>query len=365
MNPDDGTIRWEFDTGNKIRALVETSDGVCAGNFSSETYRVTIDGTEEWKHTGAGGRPNSPPVVAEERVFIGGPDAKLHALDEVDGRHLWAQGTEQPIQGGCAVENGRVFLKATKTGAFDAASGSLLWGFRPLAGSDTNPVLANGVLYICETSGLVDRTVYAVDTENGEVLWEQETDTRLRASPAVKDGVLCTGSQAGTIYGINAESGQIRWDVSTNGVVEAAPTIKDGSVYVGSRNGELYNLNLQDGDRQWLDRSMDPIRASPAIADDVLYVATLNSFHAIELPNRNERWSKYSTGAIAAPAVGDGFVYFGDSDAVVRALDRKTGDEVASFQTGRGSIRSGLAAVNGTVYVGGSDGTLYALDSRQ
>jgi serine/threonine protein kinase len=71
-------------------------------------------------------------------------------------------------------------------------------------------------------------------------------------------------------------------------------------------------------------------------------------------------WS-YTTGDAvgSSPAVVNGVVYVGSGDHSLYALDAGTGNKLWSYATG-GSIGSSPAVVNGVVYVGSNDGKVYA-----
>jgi parallel beta-helix repeat protein len=74
-------------------------------------------------------------------------------------------------------------------------------------------------------------------------------------------------------------------------------------------------------------------------------------------------WS-YATGSLvlSSPAVVNGVVYLGSYDDSVYALNATTGALVWSYATG-GAVISSPAVVNGVVYVGSDDGNVYALDA--
>lgn len=357
-----GEKSWQYDTGNKIRSLGATADGVLLGNLDAETYRVTAGGSEEWHHVGESIPIWSTPIVGDGTVFVGGTDAQFHAIEEASGEREWAVQTEQPVVGGSVYSEGRVYLQATKTGAFDAESGSIEWSFRPMSFGVTAPAFDDGVLYACETSEIVDFNLYAADVSEGEVLWEQGTESRLLATPAVADGVVCTGSQSGVAYGFDAGTGEILWEYPTGDRLEAGPTIDEGIVYVGSRDGRIYALDLQNGSPQWEHRVNEPIVKSPALDEETLYVPAGQSLIALDTTTQAERWRVAVEGG-TAPAIGEGILYIGDRTGRVQALDMETGDMITSFDTGEGPIKAPVVAVNGSVYVGGADGRVYGLDA--
>jgi outer membrane protein assembly factor BamB len=66
--------------------------------------------------------------------------------------------------------------------------------------------------------------------------------------------------------------------------------------------------------------------------------------------------------AIAAPAVADGTVYLGGSNGSIYAIEAATGQENWTLAT-RGPIAGSPAVVAGVVYVPSTDGLLYAVDA--
>ncbi|HUV62659.1 MAG TPA: PQQ-binding-like beta-propeller repeat protein, partial [Sedimentisphaerales bacterium] len=65
----------------------------------------------------------------------------------------------------------------------------------------------------------------------------------------------------------------------------------------------------------------------------------------------------------SSPAIVDGVVFVGSSDKSVYAIDLKSGRQVWSYLTGD-AVESAPCIVEGSVYVGSSDGFLYALDAQ-
>ena len=75
-------------------------------------------------------------------------------------------------------------------------------------------------------------------------------------------------------------------------------------------------------------------------------------------------WTYPAVGIIAStPAIVNGVVYAGSDDKSLYALDARSGSKLWSFATG-GAIFSTPAVVNGIVYIGSGDDSLYALDAR-
>jgi outer membrane protein assembly factor BamB len=61
-----------------------------------------------------------------------------------------------------------------------------------------------------------------------------------------------------------------------------------------------------------------------------------------------------------SPIVVDGVVYFGSDDGSLYALDVASGEELWHYETG-GFVGSSPAVANGTVFFGSYDGIVYAV----
>jgi eukaryotic-like serine/threonine-protein kinase len=62
----------------------------------------------------------------------------------------------------------------------------------------------------------------------------------------------------------------------------------------------------------------------------------------------------------SSPTVVNGVLYVGSNDSSVYALDASTGQQIWAFQTG-GAVSSSPTVVNGVLYVGSDDHNVYAL----
>jgi outer membrane protein assembly factor BamB len=73
---------------------------------------------------------------------------------------------------------------------------------------------------------------------------------------------------------------------------------------------------------------------------------------------------KFSTGHVlrSSPAVADGTIYIGGNDGYLYALDQDSGTLLWKFTAERG-IQTGPAVANGVVYAGGWNNNIYALDA--
>jgi outer membrane protein assembly factor BamB len=87
----------------------------------------------------------------------------------------------------------------------------------------TNAIFAvdNGRVFVGSRDG---HKVHAFDAITGHALWNATTNDWVHSSPAVANGVVYIGNEAGDLYAFNAASGGLIWrtGLTNTGSVESA-----------------------------------------------------------------------------------------------------------------------------------------------
>ncbi|MHC4426661.1 MAG: outer membrane protein assembly factor BamB family protein [Planctomycetota bacterium] len=120
----------------------------------------------------------------------------------------------------------------------------------------------------------------------------------------------------------------------------------------------------------WKFKTDDQIKSSPAIVDGLVFIGSSDAnMYAIDLEDGHQVWAYKTPDAIeATPCVAEGSVYVGCSDGFLYALDAKTGSFKWKYET-EGEI---LGAANWTrspdgrslwILVGSYDNRLHCVDS--
>jgi len=106
--------------------------------------------------------------------------------------------------------------------------------------------------------------------------------------------------------------------------------------------------------------------ATPAAAQTAMFRGTPDHLanYTGATPTLQTLVWKFKTGGrvISSPAVAGGAVYVGSSDGNLYAIDRATGAQRWKFAT-KGPVHSSPAVANGLVYAGSVDGLFYAVDT--
>ncbi len=148
-----------------------------------------------------------------------------------------------------------------------------------------------------------------------------------------------------------------------------SPLLVDSIVFVGNLRGELYALNLRTGKRiGWVSLGAS-IEGTPAIERDLAIVPLAGSHEslvAFDLVQGTVRW-RASLGDIhTSPLVMDARVFVGNTQGTLFAVDKLTGVVLWRFELPRNialkGIRSSPAGWLQHVVFGADDGAVYDLD---
>lgn len=223
----------------------------------------------------------------------------------------------------------------------------------------------------------------------GRIAWRFETHGPVRSTPVMRDGTVFFGSTDGHLYALDAEGGSLKWAFRAGDAVASSPAIVDDFVIFGDRTNTYWALDRETGAVRWSfatgpDKSLawglegwDYHTASVTIDGQRAYFGSGDGgIYAVDWRTGEEHWRVETSRRIrSTPAVVDGVVYIGGGDGWVRAIAAEDGNELWAFQTSgveldaesagfdRTQIQASPAVVDGTVYIGSRDASLYALDA--
>lgn len=389
-------VKWSFATGDRIMSSpVWHAGAVFFGSDDGHVYSLDADsGRLRWSWR-TGGPVPSTPAVHEGRLYVTSYDGRLHALDAASGAPLWTFATEGERRFEARGLHGAQPRRQTLADPFDVFLSS--------------PVVAQGLVVF----GSGDGHVYALDAASGALRWKHRTGDVVHASPAVAEGRVYVGSWDGRFYALDLASGEQRWVVQTGldplmhnqQGFQSSPAVADGVVYVGCRDSHLYAFDARTGAERWrFPTGASWVVSSPAVVQGRVIFGTSDSslLHIVDaatgkpLAQVDARSYLFSSPSV----VGEQFV-IGVLNGSLQAHDLATGAERWRWQTGAAQRNAGWAltaegrlnspwiyssswresmalgfarqtaigaifstplVVGRVVYVGSSDGRLYAIE---
>lgn len=232
--------------------------------------------------------------------------------------------------------------------------------------------------------------------------------------PDVYSQTLFVSSNNQIVYALDPVSGERKWKFPVQGEVHATPVLFNKMVYVATTTGMLYKIDVQYGKEISSRNFTAPIIGTPIMRDGVMLVPAGNTLYAIDpnslaniptitpfdiggnilsspalhniaggqskaifvsgmnntvvalRPDLTQIWSfiPVDNGAFySSPcAVNDSFVYVGNDNGKLYAINTVDGTEKWNFTTA-GQVRSSPIQIGGNVLVGSNDRNFYSVDS--
>jgi eukaryotic-like serine/threonine-protein kinase len=322
-------VKWTFRTGGAVLSSPAVAgDTVYIGSSDHNLYALAAaTGAQRWKFA-TKGRVTSSPAVADGRVYFDSFDGNFYALEAGSGKLLWKFAT-----GGERRFSGRHLHGAEPAGEVMPD---------PFDFFLSSPALAGGRVYF----GSGDGNVYALDAASGTLRWKFHTGNVVHASPAIQGATLYVGSWDSYFYALDVDSGALRWRFKTgedaaisNQVgIQSSAVVADGTVYFGCRDSNLYALDAASGSLRWAYPTKGSwVISSPAVLNGRVYFATSDSGLLLAADAKSgapllslafSHWPFFSS-----PALANGRLYIGSHAGKVLALDLASGQVAWTFQT--------------------------------
>jgi len=389
-------VKWKFHTHGEVNSSPAIAGGVIfVGSDDGNLYAIDQQtGAQKWQFATKSRIPSSP-AVSRGIVYFSSYDGTFYAVDAASGKLVWkfrnpgerrfaathlhgsipvGETMPDPFDvylSSPVVWNGAVYFGSGDGNIYslDAATGSLRWKFQTGDVVHASPAIADGRLYI----GSWDSYFYALDALTGKELWRFKTEedaemhnqVGIQSSATVVDGTVYFGCRDSNLYAVDAASGRQRWFFSNNGSwVIASPVVHEGKIYFAtSDSATIHILDIKDGSSidslkfQW------PFFASPSIAGNSLYLAGQDGkLLAIDLLTRKPLWTFQSDGSarnLSSLSKPDGSPDYQAAFASIFYDDLIIG--VRKMHT-VGMFLSSPVISGNVIYIGSTDGNLYALE---
>ncbi len=340
--------------------LLTVGATMVAAESSADAYRIL------WRFKTGRQILGAAAIGKDGAVYVGSVDGFVYALNS-DGSEKWRFDAQAPIETNITVDDdGRLYVPARSLLAV-SAKGKLLWKYVSKLGNSSAVALGPAkTIYVS-----IDDDLCAL-TGTGELKWSRPVLAKSpETGPIVgcDDNIYVDGQKAGSgISRMNsfAPNGDLRSRFEITGIFGNSPAMDhDGNSYIVLAVGDspgLYALNKQ-GQLSWKFNA-ENLRDTPVIGfDRTIYIGSVDGLLYAINPDGSLKWKfQAPNGITRSPVVdGDGVITVASGNKICSV--RPTGELKSEFEIGP-EWRCGAAPVigtDGTMYVGGVDGYLYAL----
>jgi eukaryotic-like serine/threonine-protein kinase len=287
--------------------------------------------------------------VDVDKVFFGGLDSTLYALNIKTGKVEWKFKTKGQIRSTVAIDqthlylnggDGKIYSLAKDTGKVEWVSSigaEKKYDFADY--HQSSPVLYNNRLYV----GSGDGSVFAISVDKGRKIWSYQTGDVVHGTPVVTNNKVFVGSFDGYVYGLQSESGTLVWKFKTaghkyfpKGEVQGSPTSSEGLVFIGARDYNVYALDQEKGFAHWNKVFSKGWVLANSVHDSVLYMAGADErilIAADPVSGAEHYRRKMEFLIFGLSAYSESMVYTGTTIGKLHGINAKTGEKVWTITT--------------------------------
>jgi outer membrane protein assembly factor BamB len=226
----------------------------------------------------------APPLIVGDRVFFATGDGKLIAVDRLNGSPVWAAPfiAENAMWSQPAYADGLVYVSTVggRVFAIDVETGLENGRWQISGAIADSPIITDDYIYV----GSFDNSLHALDrTQYGVEAWSYPAGDWIWGAPAIADGVVYFGDLIGNFFAVDAENGRLLWQKQLTGAIQTRPVVADGVVYIASqgnvdtKRGQITAFSSDDGRQLWQQEAPAEVFTTPVLAGDFLVAALHNS----------------------------------------------------------------------------------------
>lgn len=301
----------------------------------------------------------------------------LAQLSEPLPIRLWRKDLGDEVSTTPLSDGERVYV-ATRCGqvyAFACADGEPAWPQPVELGASPGDglALAAGSLWVPGHDGVL----YRLDPDQGTIQARIPIGGRLSSAPLFVGGELLLSvdvdlqalhSGHGRLVAVDAGRNHVRraWQLSDSGL-RAAPVVLGKTACVGDRGGRFYAVDLRRDRVEALPLPQGGRILGPALADEargrVIVGDSYGWVTAIDLAGRIAWRQRVAGQVVGQPLLHAGLLFVGASDGRLYALDPARGNPVREPFSADGPLAAAPVGWSELVFVASHDGYLYAVEA--
>ncbi|CEK10632.1 outer membrane protein assembly factor BamB [Legionella hackeliae] len=313
------------------------------------------------------------PAIVGNVVYTADPSGSIEAVDKSNGKTLWTKKLANGIVSGPSVSAGSVALGTDSSSIvlLKQVDGSELWTAKVSSEVLSKPIITNSKI-IAKT---IDGNLYAFDVVTGKQLWVSEHGApslilKASSSPViVANKLILVGYSDGKMDAVDLDTGHLVWqrsiayasgssDVERLVDIDADPIVRGNVVYLASYQGYVGALSLVDGQFLW--RKPASVYKNMAIDDTTLYITDSDDVvWALNRQTGQVNWKQVALKArgLTEPVLMGNRLVVGDKTGLLHVLAKNNGNLLSRAQLG-GSITTAPSVSSNNIYVMTNNGKL-------
>src|SRR5699024_2087320 len=267
LEAESGEELWNFETlGHVMTTPVIYNDHIYAITGDRHLYKIDIESGEQvWNMDMGSYASMSAPALQDGAFYFGGADPfQFYAVDLDTKEVLWKTSYPDAIAGlddvPPAIYNNELIYTTALIGdsdhptqviyAMDIENGEIVWEKEMGSGENVEnnksgaPMIYNDKVFVASP---ITQHFYAYDAKTGEELWSNQNDYIAKAPPVADDGIVYFTDAKGHVFAFDVEDGSLKGVKKLKGTLApAGPVIMNEHLIVGSQSSEIYTIPTDD-----------------------------------------------------------------------------------------------------------------------
>lgn len=297
MDADTGNVVWHFpnDANNQVLFFAQpyvNDDYVFVGDVAKKFYKIDKNtGTSVWTFSQAKGYFIGLANEENGTVYAPSNDGNLYAIDE-QGNLLWIFETGHFLWSQPQIGANAVYLGAMDRFVYGISKdGEGLWSTEMAGAVVAAPTLSEdgSKLFV----GSIGSDFVALDTSNGGIVWSFAAEDGVWGQALLADGILYFADSSGMLYMLDPESGVEKNRVQVGGSIIGGITALPDGIALVTEEGRIKILDF-DGTIRWDQGVSGNVFQMPVVSDQYLMVAAMDGddmVYAYDLSTNSLKWS--------------------------------------------------------------------------
>ncbi len=276
--------KWGVETNGAVVSSPAVKEGVVVfGTRNPKHGKIKAvssrDGKTIWEHD-TGDEVWASPAIAGDSVYIGGTNGWFYCFDLHTGQVLWKKKLKSMFGSPVVRENKVIACAGSSIYALDRNDGKIIWEFDFPGKTNSTPAVWAGKVYF--GGGFDYPVIFALNLATGEEIWHRRVKDSVDAPITVTHNTVLFGDWDNTFYAFDAQTGQLKWEVTRGGdtepaVVSGSAAVHKGMAFWGHGNGDFMAVDINSGREIWSYENKPEWRGSPLISDEMLITLEASS----------------------------------------------------------------------------------------
>jgi len=190
--------------GRVLTEMIAVADGVIFNTEIGTVFKFDLHGNKIWE-TNTRVPTRSSPSMKNNLIIFGNDKGEIISLDNATGDSVYVSNIGGSFYGGSTI--------------------------------------VDGVIYI----GNNNRKLYALNLDDGNVIWEFDSEARILMTPAADSENIVFGNLAGNLFSLNRIDGTLNWKTKFRGVLNATPLLTENRIIVPEVFFSFHLVDKKDG----------------------------------------------------------------------------------------------------------------------